>query len=110
MNKLKTIVAVLSIVGVIGMAAPSNALTTEDLQDQIAQLTAQLALLRGQLSGLQGEDTIIPAACAGISFNRDLSYTTTGNDVKCLQALLNQLNVNVANTGAGAPGSETFYF
>jgi len=93
------------------VVAPSaaQALTTQDLMTQIAQLQAQLNTLNGQVQS--GSTTgVLPTACVGITFNRNLSRSMVGNDVKCLQAILNQLNVNVADAGAGSPGNETTFF
>jgi len=93
----------------VGLA---ETLTTEQLQAQIAALQTQLNQLLQQLAEAQGQPAAgVPAACSGITFDRNLSITMTGNDVKCLQALLNtDTATKVAQTGAGSPGNETTYF
>ena len=96
--------------------APAQAATTEELQAQIAALQAQLNTLLAQLSDLGGTTTPtssgnVPAECSGITFDRNLTVGSTGNDVKCLQALLNtDSSTKLADSGAGSPGNETSYF
>ncbi|MFH0740175.1 MAG: peptidoglycan-binding domain-containing protein [bacterium] len=113
-KKFATIATIITVVAmVVGPVAPAQALDSADLQAQVAALQAQLASLTSQLSTVQNTPsgtTGIPAVCAGISFNRNIARNSVGADVKCLQALLNQLNVNVADTGAGSPGHETTFF
>lgn len=108
MNIRKTITTATVALTMVAMIAPgfASALTVEELQQQITQLQNQLAGLQNVGTSATG----MPSACAGITFTRNLSRNSVGNDVKCLQALLNQLNVNVANTGAGSPGNETTFF
>ena len=93
-----------------GMAGADEA---ADLQAQITALLAQLNALQAQLSGLEGTTVpaAVPAACVGMtSFARNLSVGMTGDDIKCLQALLNTDAVTkVADSGAGSPGGETSY-
>ena len=108
--------------GVIALAmaaaiVPSagQAATAEELAAQIAQLQAQLASLMGQLGGTTGTtgttSSTAPAACAGISFTRNLTLGSQGTDVQCLQALLNQdPATQVAASGVGSAGNESQYF
>lgn len=114
MNITKKIVATIVGFSMVIMMAPGLAqgLTVEELQDQITALTAQLAALQAQLVALQGVPAVgVPTACSGITFTRDLKQGMSGNDVKCLQALLNQsADTQVSASGAGSPGSETTYF
>lgn len=93
------------------MASPVIGVTAEELLAQIQQLQQQLAQLMQQYQQLTGQGAGAPAACSGITFDRDLKVGMTGNDVKCLQALLNQdPATKVADSGAGSPGNETTYF
>lgn len=92
-----------------------QAATAEELAAQIAQLQAQLASLMGQLGGTTTTtgttSSTAPAACAGISFTRNLTLGSQGTDVQCLQALLNQdPATQVAASGVGSAGNESQYF
>ena len=111
MSITKKIVAVVTILTVsVWLAGPAFGATVEELQAQINALLAQLSALQAQLSALQAP-TGAPAACSGITFDRNLSQGMSGDDVKCLQAFLNtDADTQVAASGAGSLGSETTYF
>jgi len=113
-NTIKKIFAIVTALTLSVMMAPGLAqgATVDELQTQINTLLAALSTLQSQLATLQGGTTTgVPAACTGITFDRNLQLAMTGNDVKCLQALLNTNAVTqVATTGAGSSGNETTYF
>lgn len=86
---------------------PAKAQTTEELQQQIQNLLAQIAALQGGTtmgsSGVSG----IPSS---FQFTRDLTVGSTGQDTMYLQKFLNNQGKLVASTGAGSPGNESTYF
>ena len=111
----KIIASITTITCAVWLMGPgvAQALTAAELQAQIDALLAQIATLQSQLTVLQGGTTsgTAPAACSGITFDRNLKQGMSGNDIKCLQALLNQsADTQVAASGVGSAGSETTYF
>ena len=112
-NLKKIVASITAITCAVWLIGPgtAQALTAADLQAQIDALLAQIAGLQTQLAALQGGATGAPAACSGITFDRSLKQGMSGDDVKCLQALLNQsADTQVAASGVGSAGSETTYF
>lgn len=83
------------------LLSPDTSLTS--LQNQIAQLTAQLQSLIAQKNAL----TSTPSQ---YTFTHNLSLNDKGEDVKNLQKLLNSLGFTISKTGAGSPGKETTLF
>jgi hypothetical protein len=110
MSITKKIIAIVTALTIFSMVSPVLAVTVEELQASINSLLTTLAGLQAQLAALTG-GTAAPAACTGITFTSNLGEGSTGTDVKCLQALLNQnTDTQVATTGVGSPGAETTYF
>ena len=110
-------VAVVAVVGgvVVSPKAHAATMTLEQLQAQIAQLEQQLAQYKSQLESVQGGKTTGATTaikgCSITSFDRSLKVGMTGDDVKCLQIVLNSdSDTQVAKSGAGSPGNETSYF
>jgi len=111
MNRfIKKILAVATVFTVLSfVAGPAMALTVEELNAAIVKLTADLTALQLQLATLQGGTGAI--SCTISSFTSNLSQGSTGEEVKCLQKVLNSdAATQVASSGAGSPGSETTYF
>src|SRR3989338_6265057 len=112
MTYLKKIVAIVTGLAVAVMLTPGLAqgLTIDELQAQIAVLMAQLTQLQAA-SQTPTASTASVAACQGITFSRNLKQGMSGNDVKCMQAILNQdPATQVAASGVGSAGNETTYF
>lgn len=113
MSKLKQTFATVTILSVLiwgALPGGVSAVTAAELQVQIDALMAQLGGLQAQLPA-STPSTGGPAACSGVSFSRNLTVGSSGTDVKCLQALLNQsADTQVAASGVGSAGSETLYF
>jgi len=112
MTSKKLIASVLAFAMAVAiMPGVGQAATAEELAAQIAALQAQLAALQAQLGQTTGGTGTSVAACSGITFTRNLTLGSTGADVQCLQALLNQdADTMVAATGVGSAGNETQYF
>ena len=94
---------------VFTMFAPSaKAQSTDDLQQMINDLLAQVASLQSQLG--QGGTSVASGVCP-YTWTRDLSQGSTGGDVMKLQQFLNaDADTRVAATGAGSVGAETEYY
>jgi hypothetical protein len=110
MSLTKKIVAIATVFSVLTFVSPVFAVTVEELQAQINALLAQLSTLQAQLAALQGTTGGV-TGCTITSFARNLSQGMSGDDVKCLQIILNSAtDTQVATEGAGSPGNETTYF
>ncbi len=113
-KRLKKFVAIATLMASVMMIAapsPAYALTAEELADQIATLQAQLTALTAQLAELTGEEVVVVSGCDISSFDRNLEVGDTGDDVKCLQIVLNSdSDTQLADSGVGSSGEETSYF
>jgi hypothetical protein len=110
MSIKRTIIAAVVGLTLVALVAPGVAqgVTIDELLAQIAQLQAQLVAMQQGQGG-----TVVPTgtvACSGVTFTRALVIGSTGQDVKCLQVLLNNNGYTLAQSGAGSPGAETSYF
>ncbi|MCA9362794.1 hypothetical protein KC851_00535 [Candidatus Kaiserbacteria bacterium] len=89
-------------------ASTASAQTTEELQQMINDLLAQVAQLQGELG--QGGDSMSSDVCP-YTWTRDLSSGSTGADVMKLQQFLNSdADTRVSVEGAGSAGMETEYY
>jgi len=112
-NLKKKIIAIVTGLTLVVMMVPGIAqgLTAAELQTQIDTLMATLATLQAQLTTLQGAPAAGVTGCTITSFTRNLKQGMTGDDVKCLQIVLNSnAATKVVATGVGSSGSETTYF
>ena len=119
-KKIIVSVVILACAAVFAAPTVSHGATMEELQAQIAELTAQLAAYQTQLTGLQGGDTTTPTTPtdatyegvpAGFTFENSLKQGMSDAEVKYLQIVLNgDTDTVLAASGAGSPGNETNYF
>jgi len=90
------------------VAKPISEMTIAELKAEIARIAALIADLQAQLAELVG---VKYAGCTITSFDRNLTVGDTGDDVKCLQIILNSDSATqVAVSGVGSSGNETTYF
>ncbi len=90
-----------------GMVVPLVAVADHTTAHTIQQLQAQIAALSAQLTALQVGQAAPVGKC---TVTRDLSQGVRGDDVKCLQQYLNSTGNKVADTGPGSPGNETTFY
>jgi hypothetical protein len=109
-TKRKIIAIVTSLTVWASIASPALAITADELQAQIDALLAQLSNLQNQLAGMTGGTGTI-TGCTITSFDRALKQGMSGDDVKCLQIILNSAaDTQLAASGVGSSGNETSYF
>jgi len=116
---LSAITTLAVVVMMIAPIAPAGAATADELAKSIADAIALLNSLNQQLATMQSSTPSVPdttgvttgAACSGVTFSRNLTIGSRGNDVKCLQTILNaSADTQVATSGVGSYGNETTYF
>ena len=114
LRKIIMFTAGLAAMLIILTPAATRAVTFAELQATIASLQEQLNIALAQLADLQGTTTPAGgtvAGCAISSFDRNLKAGMTGDDVKCLQIVLNSdSEIQLAASGVGSSGEETTYF
>jgi len=87
---------------------PITEMTIEELRVKITEVMTQIADLQAQLS--EGGEVAV-TGCTITSFGRALKVGMSGDDVKCLQIVLNTASDTQLNaSGVGSPGNETSYF
>lgn len=84
-----------------------------------AQYAALVAQLKALIVAAQAAGFTVPAAALALTdgaapgtavFTRDLDVGSSGEDVRALQVYLNAHGAQIAESGPGAPGSETSLF
>lgn len=90
------------------VVTPITEMTIAEIKAKIAEILAQIKVLQAELNKLLG---VSVEGCAIASFDRNLKVGMSGDDVKCLQIILNSASATrVADTGVGSSGNETNYF
>lgn len=120
---IKKTVAIVTVLSVsLWIAGPVYGQTIEELEKEIAELTAKLEALQKQLAELQAAEEEAPAEeekapavtvegiPEGFVFEKHLYFGMTDVEVKYLQIALNHLGFKLAEEGPGSPGNETEYF
>ena len=93
-----------------GDETPVSEMTIAELSAEITRISALIAQLQAQLAGLE-EGAPAVEGCTITSFDSNLKKGDTGDDVKCLQIILNSdSDTIVAESGVGSSGNETTYF
>jgi len=88
-------------------SAGTTGMTLAELKAEIVRITALIADLQAQLLEMIGA----VEGCTITSFDRNLQLAMSGDDVKCLQVVLNSsADTQVASSGVGSSGNETNYF
>jgi hypothetical protein len=107
----KFAVAAVAVAMIFSAFAPAaQAQTTEDLQQMINDLLAQVAELQSGLGGVTTGDSMTSDVCP-YTWTRDLNMGSEGADVMKLQQFLNSnADTRVSATGAGSAGMETMYY
>ncbi len=88
---------------------PVPEMNISELKAKIAEITALISGLQSRLAEVLGK--VSYEGCAITSFDRNLSQGMIGDDVKCLQIILNSdPKTRLADSGVGSPWNETNYF
>ncbi|MEX1027361.1 MAG: peptidoglycan-binding protein [Candidatus Paceibacterota bacterium] len=99
------IAGVAMVVGLIGVGAAPHVHAQQVSPATIASLQAQIASLQAQIAALHAGTTV------QVTFTRNLTLGSTGEDVRQLQIFLNQSSdTRLGAFGPGSPGQETSYF
>ncbi len=89
------------------VVTPVSEMTITELKAEIVRIAGLIAELQTLLLEMIGE----VEGCTVTSFDRNLQLAMSGDDVKCLQVVLNSsADTQVASSGVGSPGNETNYF
>lgn len=103
----KLFVAFVAVAMLFTLVTPAKAATTDELQQMINTLLAQVASLQGQL----GQGGSSAAGVCPYTWTRTLTTGATGADVMKLQQFLNaDADTRVSASGVGSAGMETEYF
>ena len=93
-----------------GAATPVSGMTQAELRTKIIEILAQIEQLQAILTEMRGVSGRVHG-CVISTFNRTLKAGMSGDDIKCLQIILNSSpDTQIADSGPGSPGNETNFF